>query len=302
MDLGAADVRRPGKGGAMGHPGVAAPTIRLLRGSDIEFALVQTARERWDCTAATFALHLGHDRDGCFIAEVDGRPAGMVTTTRYRQTGWIGNLIVTPERRGLGIGSQLMAHALKHLERDGTATIRLEADPLGVNIYRRLGFEDEFESPRFRREPGVTTRPASVVWPGATDFDDLKAFDEPHFGDDRRRLLSLLLEGALAAFRMPEEGRPSGYLIVQPSANGARIGPWVASNTQAAGDLLENALAAFGDRTVILAVPGPNAACRELLASRGFIETPSSLRMVRGPKAGPGKPENIYALATGAVG
>jgi ribosomal protein S18 acetylase RimI-like enzyme len=286
----------------MGRPGIAASTIRVFHGSDIEFASVQTAREGWDCTAATFALHLGHDRDGCFIAEVGGRPAGMVTTTRYRQTGWIGNLIVTPERRRLGIGSQLMEHALRHLERAGTGTIRLEADPLGVNIYRRLGFEDEFETPRFRREPGGTTRPASVALPGATDFDDLAAFDEPHFGDDRRRFLPLLLEGALAAFRVPGKGKLAGYLIVQPSANGARIGPWVASNIQAAGELLENALAAFGARTLILAVPGPNTACRERLASRGFIETPSSLRMVRGPKAGPGKPENIFALATGAVG
>jgi hypothetical protein len=83
---------------------------------------------------------------------------------------------------------------------------------------------------------------------------------------------------------------------------GARVGPWVASDIGAAGEILEAALRSLGNRTVILAAPGPNATCRALLASRGFFETPSSLRMVRGPKAGRGQPENVYALATGAVG
>jgi hypothetical protein len=68
------------------------------------------------------------------------------------------------------------------------------------------------------------------------------------------------------------------------------------------GELLDVALGSFGSGAVILAVPGPNVACRRLLASRGFLETPSSLRMVRGSDVGRGRPENVYALANGAAG
>jgi predicted N-acetyltransferase YhbS len=286
----------------MSHPAVAKIAIRLFHEGDTAFALEQTAREGWDSTSATLAVHISHDPEGCFIAEVDGERAGLVTTTRYRRTGWIGNLIVPPERRGSGTGSRLMEHAIRHLESAGVGTIRLEADPMGVSIYRRLGFRDEFESPRFRREPAGAPRPGGCVPLREDDLRILAAFDEPRFGDDRARLLQLLLTGAPAAFRVPGEGKLAGYLIVQSSAAGVRTGPWVASSPQAAGELLETALAAFGDRPVILAVPGPNLACRELLASRGFLETPSSLRMIRGRGVGRGRPENVYALATGAVG
>ena len=286
----------------MSHPETTSPAIRFFHENDIGFALAQTNREGWDCTAATFALHLAHDGDGCFVAEVDGKQAGMVTSTRYRRTGWIGNLIVPPERRGLGIGSRLMEQAIRHLEHAGIATIRLEADPMGVNIYRRLGFRDEFESPRFRCEPRST--PGARTWPPLleADLEAVAAFDEPRFGEDRSGLLRLLHVGALTSWRTPESGKLAGYLMAQPAAAGARLGPWVASDVGVAGELLDAALGCFGDGAVILAVPGPNVACRELLASRGFFETPSSLRMVRGPDVGRGQPENVYALATGAVG
>jgi ribosomal protein S18 acetylase RimI-like enzyme len=286
----------------MSHPETNALTVRLFHESDIGFALAQTTREGWDCTAATFALHLAHDGDGCFIAEVDGKKAGMVTTTRYRRTGWIGNLIVPPERRGLGIGSRLMEHAIRHLEHAGIATIRLEADPMGINIYRKLGFADEFDSPRFRREPGSTPGARSAVPLPDADLGVVAAFDEQNFGDDRTGLLRLLHAGAFASWRAPESRRLGGYLMVQPAQAGARLGPWVASDVGVAGVLLDAALGSFGNRAMILAVPGPNLACRELLASRGFFETPSSLRMVRGPDVGRGRPENVYALANGAAG
>jgi len=286
----------------MSHPETPSPAIRLFHENDIGFALAQTTREGWDCAAATFALHLAHDGDGCFVAELDGKQAGMVTTTRYRRTGWIGNLIVLPDRRGLGIGSRLMERAIRHLEHAGIATIRLEADPMGVNIYRRLGFGDEFESPRFRREPRGTpgARPGPLLL--EADLEAVAAFDEQSFGDERTGLLRLLHAGALASWRAPESGELGGYLIVQPAAAGARLGPWVASDVRVAGLLLDAALGSFGHGAVILAVPGPNAACRDLLASRGFFETPSSLRMARGPDVGRGRPENVYALANGAAG
>jgi len=286
----------------MSHPETTVPTVRLFHKSDITFALAQTTREGWDCTAATFRLHLAHDREGCFIAEVGGKQAGMVTTTRYRRTGWIGNLIVPPERRGFGIGSRLMEHAIRHLEHAGIATIRLEADPMGINIYRKLGFTDEFDSPRFRREPRGIPGPRSAGPLPDADLNVVAAFDEPNFGDKRVGLLRLLHAGTLASWCAPESGELGGYLMVQPAAAGARLGPWVASDLGVAGVLLDAALGSFGHGAVILAVPGPNVAGRELLSSRGFFETPSSLRMIRGPDVGRGRPENVYALANGAAG
>jgi ribosomal protein S18 acetylase RimI-like enzyme len=121
----------------------------LLTVDDVDFALAQTSREGWDTTSGVFDTLLAHDPDGCFLAEQRGEPVGMVTTTVFEKSAWIGNVIVPPEHRRRGIGEELTRHALTDL---CIRTVRLEADPPGVGIYRRLGFKDEFESLRFRHE------------------------------------------------------------------------------------------------------------------------------------------------------
>jgi len=61
--------------------------IRPFGKADIEFALEQTGREGWDSTASFFETLIAHDPEGSFIAELDLRRAGMVTTTRYVESG-----------------------------------------------------------------------------------------------------------------------------------------------------------------------------------------------------------------------
>ena len=100
--------------------------IRTFDRRDIDFALEQTSREGWDNTSDFFEICLKHDPDGCFIAEAGAQRVGMVTTTRYGCTAWIGNLIVPAECRRQGIGRRLMSHAMAHLSRLGVRTLRLE--------------------------------------------------------------------------------------------------------------------------------------------------------------------------------
>ena len=82
--------------------------IRAFTAGDLGFAAEQTAREGWASGRRDFEVYLEHDPDGCFTAWKDGRPVGMVTTTRYPASGWIGNLIVIPEERSRGLGRALM--------------------------------------------------------------------------------------------------------------------------------------------------------------------------------------------------
>lgn len=278
------------------------PAVRLMAAGDIGFCVAQTAREGWTSTPDDFGVHLAHDPDGCFVAAVGGEPAAMVTTTAYRSTGWIGNLIVAPEHRGKGLGSVMMERAIGSLESHGLATLRLEADPLGINIYRRLGFVDEYDSPRFRRDGEPTPDPAQGTPMEPADVRSVAPLDAAAFGDDRSRLLPVLLGAARAAFRVPARGAIAGYLMLVAGVHGFRIGPWVAEEPGAASNLLRAALAFAGARTVTVAVPGPNRVGQAMLREAGFRETPSSLRMARGPAAGHGHPESVYALANGAVG
>jgi hypothetical protein len=180
--------------------------------------------------------------------------------------------------------------------------LRLEADPAGIPIYEKLGFVHEFESPRFRLEkvPELSA-PASSVHVGF-DLVETAAFDTPIFGDDRGKLLGEILKRARAVYRSPRAGAFSGYLVIQPSRAGARLGPWLATDPKSAETLLRRALSELTGESLVVALPAVNREGRELLERFGFVQTPSSFRMVRGPKLAGGKPENIYAIAGGAYG
>lgn len=278
------------------------PIIRLFDREDIQFALRQTSREGWDANAELFGLLLEHDPQGCFIAECDGQPVGMVTTTRYRRTAWIGNLIVTPEHRRHGIGSHLMSHAMKHIARQGIRTIRLEADPPGIRLYRRFGFVDEFESLRFAHAGVIDNSDQAADRFAEMDLPEVAAFDAEFFGDDRVSMLRLLLRRAKAACRLSTGGSVRAYAIALPSASGVQIGPWIGENLEAANRVLRSVLSEIPGVAVGLGVPCVNREAVELLTSLGFQQRPSSLRMVCGEAQGRGLPEHVFAIGSGAMG
>jgi ribosomal protein S18 acetylase RimI-like enzyme len=277
-------------------------SIRPFASSDIEFALAQTGREGWDTTAELFEACLAHDPQGSFIAETDGRPVAMVTTTSHARSGWIGNLIVVPEQRRRGLGQHLATQALTHLTDCGMRTIRLEADPLGIGIYRRLGFVDEFESLRFRLTPSSGRRPAEVEPVTAADLPAIADYDAPHFGDDRGWLLELLFRQATATYSLRDGAQMRGYAFTVLSTLGVRLGPFVATGRQAAGVLLQAVMADQAGTTIVLGVSCLNDGAVDLYESHGFERSPSSFRMMYGgPDAG-GHPRNVFAIANGAMG
>lgn len=276
--------------------------VRRFLAKDIEFGLTQTEREGWDDTAESFEVCLAHDPQGCFIAESDGERVGIVTTTSYRYTAWIGSLIVPPEVRRRGVGARLMKHALAHLENRGVAAIRLEADPPGVALYRKLGFIDEIESLRFRLRHTILSGQGGATALTSSELPAVIAFDTERFGDDRGRLLEILFDRARAAYCVPGGDNIEGYAFVTTSLFGARIGPWVATSPAHAEALLTSILSDIRDSLIFIGIPRVNQAGVELLASRGFRPRPSCLRMVLARQPSTGVSGSIYAIANGAMG
>jgi predicted N-acetyltransferase YhbS len=276
--------------------------IRAFTDQDIEFAVAQTAREGWDNTRETFRVCLRHDPGGCFVAEVSGERVGFVTTTHYVHSAWVGNLIVAPDYRRRHIGECLMRHAIRQLEASGIRTCGLEADPMGVNIYRRLGFVERCETPRFSKRPPHQARRGETHRLCAADLVAAGDFDARFFGDHRGRLLGELLRIAHAAYCVRVNGRIEGLAMALPSASGVRIGPCVVENPATAQALIDTALSDFPDRTIIVGVPGNDLVVAGLLEARGFTRGPATLRMVRGNASVPNNPGGVVAIANGAMG
>jgi hypothetical protein len=194
-----------------------------------------------------------------------------------------------------------MEHALDRLRSVGVRTVRLEADPPGVPIYRRLGFRDEFESLRFRLEdppsPSSTADPILEL-----DLDAVAAFDAPLFGDDRSRLLSRLHERAACAYMIVRDDLLRGYVMALPTRKGLFIGPLVARTTRTAWDLIAAALVSDEPGTITIGVPSPNAEACSMVRDLGFKSAAPSLRMVLGDPIAAGDPRTIFGIANGATG
>lgn len=294
-------------------------TLRPFTASDIDFAVKQTTREGWDSTADFFQTCLALDPNGSIIAEIDRRSVGMATTTHHRRTGWIGNVIVEPAHRSRGIGRTLMLAAIDRLEDRGIATIRLEADPPGIKLYRSLGFVDEGESLRFQR-PAQAAHPlgyASKTTPTSTthaavrsimsdDLDRIIERDSACFGDCRERLLRAIWEAALTTVFAQGEGDDIGYALVVAARTGVRIGPWIAADARMAATMLDQILRdpATVGRSIGLGVPALCTDVIALLQRAGFERTASSFRMVRGGTSEETRrrTESVYAIANGAMG
>ena len=97
------------------------------------------------------ARHIDDDArahpQGIFVAEVDGRVVGYITSRADAESrvGWIPNLSVLPESQGCGIGRALMEHCLSYLRDAGMKLAKIETlmqNNVGSTFYPSVGFQE----------------------------------------------------------------------------------------------------------------------------------------------------------------
>ena len=77
-----------------------------MRASDLDFAAECARREGWESeTRAEFVGFFEHDPHGCVLLESNAQRAGICVATAYRVNGFIGELIVDAQFRGLCDGA-----------------------------------------------------------------------------------------------------------------------------------------------------------------------------------------------------
>jgi len=276
--------------------------LRIMTEQDVPGGVRLNTLSGWNQTAADWRRFLENSPRACFVMEHDGKVVGTAATIPYESRfAWLAMVLVDPEHRKQGIGTDLLKKAIEHLDRSQVVTIKLDATPQGKPIYAKLGFVEEYEIERWilKREPGaISTTPVSTR-PALRDMEREQVFeaDKEFFGADRSFLLRALCDEAPEfATAVWEDGLPQGYAFGRRGLFADQLGPWMAKNSEAGERILQGFLAKTSRETLIVDCMKSNSMAAELLGACGFVPSRSLTRMVRGPNTYAGKPDLFCAI------
>jgi len=279
--------------------------IRRWTRADNTYVAESVNREGWGYTRRDIERCWKLEPNGCFIAETQNKRVGHVFSIRYGKLGWIGLLIVDPDVRGQGIGSELMKKAIDHLRRVGAETIRLDAAGKAVPLYQRLGFTEEYDSLRFRKllhQTDKQLRRSETTFQMREDnLTSVAEFDAQYFGANRLRVLQAIFKDYPQLCLVEEEKwRMVGYVMTRQTPKGFWIGPWVCDNSETAQHLFTALIDAVeegkGETELRVGLPALNARGRRLMKKLGFQLIGKSVHMVLGDRKNRSDVAHVYGI------
>lgn len=256
------------------------------------------AEEGWNPGLDDAAAFHAADPEGFFVAELDGQPVAAICVVNHSDSfAFLGLYLCRPECRGRGIGFTLWTAALSHA---GARTVGLDGVAAQEANYARSGF---VLADRTRRLSGLLQAGApELPLAGPSDVAPLARLDRAATGIARDRFLrAWLAERPTRKTVVLRDARGiAGFATIRRCRDGAKIGPIVAPDADAALHLAHQAVAALGETSVIIDVPDTCADFGAMLRSRGFTEGFATARMYRGPD--PSGDGTLHAVATLELG
>ncbi|MFO0871666.1 MAG: GNAT family N-acetyltransferase [Pirellulales bacterium] len=279
--------------------------LRELQPEDIPFGCQLTAEAGWNQTPRDWqrALQLAHG--GAWLATLDGRTAGTVTTCCFDRVAWIALLLVAEDARRQGVGRALFHHALTNLEQRGISTVRLDATPLGQPLYEQQRFSVEFTLARYTGQPAFPRgswadpplpRPMEsstddlypsrdIVPLTRADLPGLFAIDAHITRVPRAALLTALLDDPATwgrCVRLDKTGELGGFVLVREGRCAVHLGPCVALGEAWGEGLLAAALRECEGRTVYVDIPTTQRRACAVAEWAGLRVQRQLARMTRG--------------------
>jgi ribosomal protein S18 acetylase RimI-like enzyme len=279
--------------------------LRRMTPDDIPAAVALAERLGWQQEATNWQRLLSWSPDGCFVLEEpEVGLVGTVSTTPYGTAlGWIGTLMVSPDRQRQGLGRELMRAALDHLIARGTQRIMLDSTEVGRGLYHRLGFRDVCKIERWEGRASTYLGPRARRM-RSEDRPAVFALDRLLFGLDRQHILSRLMDDYPDLAWVDYEGNElQGFLLGHRRREQVNLGPWMSLSLAAAERLLRVAFEQLQGQTVVLHLPDHNGRSLILASNHNLRRTGYCTRMIYGD-AQPiqGQPLGELAIASLATG
>ena len=276
--------------------------LRTMTEHDLPFLLRLVEQAGWNQTLADCRRFLDLEPHGCFVAELDGQPAGTTTTCRFGPVAWIAMVLVDQPLRRRGIGSRLFTHALSYLDHHPVRTVRLDATAQGRPLYERCGFTVDYELDRFEGRageggPGEPAEPAA-----AGQLAAMQQLDRQITGTDRTRLIERLFHENPGSAHLVRQGEDViGYALHRPGRRATLIGPAVAVSPAAGHQLLDKVISRCPQEHVFVDIPCDNPDATRWAAARGLTVQRRFSRMSRGETVRD-RPEHIWASSGPELG
>ncbi|MCK0147207.1 GNAT family N-acetyltransferase [Arenibacter sp. F26102] len=265
--------------------------FRQMEEADISGAMQLVLAENWNQTKEDWQMFQELNSNLCLVATYNGTIIGTVTAINFKdQVAWIGMMLVSKNFRGMGISKYLLKTIIDKLE--GCRTIKLDATAAGIPVYRKLGFQEDFEINRMvttnfigdtKGENINTVKPISLG-----DMEEILKFDINIFGTDRSDLINSLINRTVDnAWCIVRDERIVGYALGRPGLNFFQLGPLIAETPVDAINLMEVILEQFVGQPLVIDVLHDQVELKTRLACLGFSYQRSFIRMYL--------KENLYA-------
>ncbi len=280
--------------------------VRLLTAKDVPFAMKLTQLAAWNQSEADWLNFISYEPKGCFLVEYQKIPAATGIALNYQhKLGWIGMVLVHPNMRRKGLGKAVMNRAISYLKDLGVDCIKLDATPMGRNLYLNLEFTDEYKLERL--EGLIWTENQSLTGPSESsnlrqmkleDIKDVAEYDGEIFGVRRDEIINgLFMCLPKYSYVYKDGNKVMGYILCRKGTNAYHIGPWIAEDFQI-GKLLYNFIAKdIEGEKVFIDIIQSNNDVRDFLKSLGYTVKRDFVRMYRGVNKWPGKPWRIYSIS-----
>ena len=275
--------------------------VRTMRPDEISLAVDWAAGEGWNPGLADDACFASVDPQGFFIAELDGKPAAIVSCVNYdARFAFLGFYIVRADLRGKGYGLRIWDAAIAHA---GPRVIGLDGVVAQQDNYRKSGFQLAYANVRYGGTVAAPAAPrADVIALSDVPFAAVEADDATVFPAPRSAFLQAWIGApGHVGYAIVRDGRLAGWGVIRPCRKGFKIGPLVADDRGAAETILSALLARVGGVEIFLDVPGINREATALAEDLGLAPVFETARMYTGGIA-PLRLERVFGVTSFELG
>jgi GNAT superfamily N-acetyltransferase len=258
-------------------------TIRTMTRQEINIAVDWAAAEGWNPGLYDADCFYAADPGGFLVGMLGDEPIATISAVKYGSSfGFIGFYIVKPEYRGKGYGMQIWSAGLESLS---GRTIGLDGVTAQQDNYRKSGFALAYSNVRYQGTGGGDYPAGAGIVPlSSLAFDDICAYDQALFPDNRREFLKYWINRPQsAALGIVRDNKLAGYGVLRICRTGFKVGPLFADSPECAEQLFV-ALKSHAPESapVFLDIPAVNAAAVDLVNRQNMTVSFETARMYAG--------------------